>query len=247
MGLEEQEVPDLLVLEGSWWQRERNAQRLALLSDVRELRFPEMHIGRHGSHRVGYSCAYGAPRAVEPVHAFASVGTRTFVQIGSCGGLDPDLRTGDVLLPEVAVIGEGASQYYGGVGEARAAPALVDLLEREFSQRGFTVHRGRHVTSSALFAQPQGLVERWRADGCLGVDMETSAVFSAAASFGAAAASALFVWDELLTGRTWLDPFTAEERHRQKRANEALFEVALTLLEGRDGQAEPGQTSDGPQ
>jgi uridine phosphorylase len=230
LGLEEHEVPDLLVLEGSWWQRERNAQRLALLSDVRELGFPEMHLGRYHGVPVAYSCAYGAPRAVEPVHAFLSIGTSTVLQIGSCGGLDPRLRTGDILLPEVAVIGEGASQYYGGVGEATAAPWLVDRLECAFVERGFTVHRGRHVTSSALFAQPQGLIERWRESGCLGVDMETSAVLSAAASFGAAAASALFVWDELLAGRTWLDPFEPAERDRQQRANAALFEVALTLL-----------------
>lgn len=231
MGLKEDEVPELLVLEGSWWQRQRNAQRLALLTDVRELRFPEMHVGRHGEVPVAYTCAYGAPRAVEAVHAFASVGTRTVLQIGSCGGLDPDLHTGDILLPEVVVIGEGASQYYGGDGEARATGWLVDRLEAAFDERGFTVHRGRSVTSSALFAQPPELIQRWRASGCLGVDMETSAVFSAAACFGAAAASALFVWDELLAGRTWLDPFEPEERERQERANAALFEIALTLLE----------------
>lgn len=231
MGLDASEVPALLVLEGSWWQRDRNRQRLALLRDTRELRFPELHVGWYGDHAVAYSCAYGAPRAVEPVHAFGSVGTTIVVQIGSCGGLQPSLRTGDILLPERAAIGEGTSQYYGGGDVAHATPVLVDRLETAFKQRGFTVHRGPHITASALFAQPPGLIGSWHDAGYLGVDMETSAVFSAAASFGMQAVSALFVWDELLAGRTWLDPFEPEEHDRQQRANAALFEVALTLLE----------------
>jgi uridine phosphorylase len=234
MGLDAREVPALLVVEGSWWQRERNRQRLALLDHPRELQFPEMHVGGYRAGSVAYSCAYGAPRAVEPVHAFGSVGTPTVVQIGSCGGLQPHLRTGDIVLPERVAIGEGTSQYYGGSDTARADQQLVERLDEVFTARGFTVHRGTHMTSSALFAQPPDLVRRWHDAGYLGVDMETSAVLSAAAAFGMQAAAALFVWDELLAGRTWLDPFEPDERDRQERANAALFEVALTLLETDD-------------
>ncbi len=231
MGLDASEVPALLVLEGSWWQRDRNRQRLAFLEHPRELRFPEMHVGGYRGSTVAFSCAYGAPRAVEPVHAFGSVGTPMVVQIGSCGGLQPDVRTGDIVLPEQAAIREGTSQYYGGVGTAAATPGLVDHLDEAFRARGFTVHKGPHVTSSALFAQPPDLVRSWHDAGYLGVDLETSAVLTAAAAFGMQAASALFVWDELLAGRTWLDAFQPEEHDRQERANAALFEVVLELLD----------------
>jgi purine-nucleoside phosphorylase len=232
MGLGPAEVPGLVVLEGSWWRRERTAQRLALLGRPRELAFPDLHLGRRPGDGlpVVYSCVYGAARAVEPVHIFGELGAPVVVQIGSCGSLQPGVRTGDIVVPEVAAIGEGASRYYGGSGTSAADPALVERAAAACAERGFRVHRGSHVTTSALLAQPPELVDEWHRAGHLGVDMETSAVFTAARRFGMAAVSVLFVWDELLEGRSFLHRFTAEEQQAQARANTALMEVALELV-----------------
>jgi len=231
VGLEENEVPEMVILEGSWWRRQRLAMRLPHLEAVRELRFPDIFWGRYRGRPLIYCCAYGAPRAVEPVHVFGAVGTPTVVQIGSCGALQPGMITGDIILPEQAVIGEGASQYYGAGERSPATPELLDFAEAAFERRGFTSHRGLHLTTSALFAQPPERVANWREAGYLAVDMETSAVLSAARYFGMRAAAWLFVWDELLRGRTFLDTYSEEEQERQRRANQAIFEVALELLE----------------
>lgn len=231
LGLTEEEVPPLVILEGTWWHRTRYPLRLAALTDVRELKFPDLYWGRYRGIPVLFCVAYGAARAVEPVHALGSAGSRAVIQIGSCGGIQPGLISGDIMLPESAVIGEGASQYYGGAGVAHATPELVEAAERALRARDLTVHRGLHLTTSALFAQPPERVEGWREAGYLTVDMETSAVFTAAKYFGMKTASLVFVWDELSRGRSFLDSYSAEEEARQARANEAIFEVALELLE----------------
>ena len=228
-GLIETEVPDLLILEGTWWHKERYKMRLSYLENVRELTFPNMFLGTYKHKKIMFCCAYGAPRAVEPIHAFAHMGTRRVVQIGSCGGLQAGVATGDILLSERAKIGEGASQYYGKTEVSEPTRRLVDKAQIEFETRGFKVHRGPHLTTSALFVQPPEQVASWKDAGYLGVDMETSAVFSAAAFFGMEAASLLFVWDELLNDRTWLDTFSPKETKRQEDANRAIFEVALAL------------------
>jgi purine-nucleoside phosphorylase len=231
MDLRPDEVPQLLVLEGSWWHRERTVQRLALLDEPRQLAFPDLYVGRRpdGVH-VAYACVYGAPRAVEPVHIFGELGTPVVVQIGSCGSLQSGVETGDIVVPETAAIGEGASQYYGGAGSSAADAALVDAADAAFTARNFRVHRGSHVTTSALLAQPPDLVDGWHAAGHLAVDMETSAVYTAARRFGMAAVSLLFVWDELLAGRSFLHAFSDEERAAHARANAALMDVALELV-----------------
>jgi len=246
LGLDRSEIPGLVVLEGSWWQRERNALRLARLDAVRELAFPEYHLGRRPSDGLAvlYSCVYGAPRAVEPVHVFGQLGTPTVVQIGSCGSLQPQVRTGDVVLADTAAIGEGASQYYGGQVSSSATPSLVDRAEEAFTSLGFRVHRGPHVTTCALFAQPPEQVAAWSEAGYLAVDMETSAVFSAARCFGMQAVSLLFVWDELLAGRSFLHPYTDAEQAAQARANAALMDVALDLVPL--GPVPPGLVPPGP-
>ncbi len=229
--LADDEVPELVVLEGTWWEAERTAERLAVLDDPRALPFPGWHVGRWHDCPVAYCTAYGAARAVEPVHVLAAAGAPRFVQIGSCGSLSRDVRTGEVVVPTEATIGEGASQYYGGVDVAHPDPALAGALAAAWAERGTTVHRGPHVTTSALLNQPPELVARWRAGGHLAVDMETSAVLSAAAWSGARAAATMFVWDELVHDRSWLDPFPPAERAAQRRAERALFEVALAALD----------------
>lgn len=232
VGIAEDEVPDAVIMEGSWWLRDRNRVRLQQLEDVRELAFPEMYIGRFRGRPVVYSCVYGAPRAVEPAHVFGAIGSPLLVQIGSCGALDAEVRTGDIVLPDAVAIGEGASQYYEpGATTSQADAGLVEAARGAFTARGFTVHIGPHLTTSALFAQPPEAVASWSAAGYLAVDMETSAVFTVARRFGLRAVSLLFAWDELLDGRTFLDPYTEEERACQDAANGAIFEVALELLE----------------
>lgn len=226
LGLTAAEVPQLLVLEGTWWRAKALAGRLPALTEVRETGMPDLWWGRHEGTPVAYCPAYGAARAVEPVHVLGLCGTPVAVQIGSCGGLQPQVRTGDIVVSDRATIGEGASQYYGGRGDSRPDP---DLLHRAADRFGeLTVHVGPTVTTSALLAQPPDLVAAWAAAGHLGVDMETSAVFSAATAHGVAAVSLLYAWDEL-PARSWTDAFSAAETAAHERAAAAVYEVALGL------------------
>lgn len=228
LGLGPEEVPQVLVLEGTWWRDQALADRLPLLTDVRETGMPDLWWGRFEGTPVAYCPAYGAPRAVEPVHVLGLLGTPVAIQIGSCGGLQPHVRTGDVVLPSVSTVGEGASRYYGGGDRAFADPALTrglaDLLAEALPGR--PLHVGPGVTTDALLAQPDSLVAAWAAGGHLGVDMESSAVLTAAAALGVRAAAALFVWDEL-PGRSWTAAFTPEESAAQRSAAATLWPAAL--------------------
>lgn len=229
MGLTRDEAPAAVVIEGSWWRQRCEDLRLPKLDRVRELAFPDMHLGWEGDVPIAYAWTYGAARAVEPVHAFSQVGTPLAVQIGSCGSLHSNVITGDIVLAEPAFIGEGASQYYGGDMQSEGTTELVDYAERAFTDRGFTVHRGPVLTTSALFAQPSERVQQWRDAGMVAVDMETSAVFTAARYFGMKAVSCLFVWDELLAGRSFLSDYSDDEKKRQQSANAALMDVAIEI------------------
>jgi purine-nucleoside phosphorylase len=132
------------------------------------------------------------------------------------------------VLSERATIGEGASQYYGGKEVAEANLGRVARAAGLFAARGMHVRRGLTYTTSALLQQPPELLRQWALTGHLAVDMETSAVFSAARAFRMRAASLLFVWDEL-PQRSWTDAFTEQEEQAQARSAAAVYEVALQL------------------
>lgn len=228
LGLGEDEVPRLLVLEGTWWRQSALDARLPLLEDVRELGIPDLWHGWYGELPVVYCPAYGAARAVEPVHVLGTCGTSNVAVVGSCGSLQDDVRIGEVVLSERATIGEGVSQYYGGTGVAPANLGRVTRAASLLAAEDIYVHRGPTVTAETLLQQPPELLAQWREAGHLSVDLESSAVFTAASHFAMRAVSVLYVHDSL-PSRGWGAPFTAEERAAQARGATAVYEVALAL------------------
>ncbi len=86
------------------------------------LEFPDIFWGRWQGRKVVYCCAYGAPRTVEIIHLFGLLGAQLAVQIGTCGGLQPHLRTGDIILPTTALCrGGGAVLRRAGKHHGRPA------------------------------------------------------------------------------------------------------------------------------
>ena len=230
LGIREADIPDILIMEGTWWDKTAYETRLAYLEEVKELELPNMFLGTHEDRKVLFSCAYGAPRAVEPVHIFGMLGTPLVVQIGSCGSLQKQVSTGDIIVPDPAKIGEGASQYYETFDTSYPSDVFAAKAVRMLQQENLRTHQGLHLTTSALFQQDLSTIATWNKAQFLSVDMETSAVFSAARYFNMHAVSLLFVWDELLNDRTWLDCFSTQETEKHKSANRAIFETALALV-----------------
>jgi len=107
LDLSTDQIPQALILEGTWWRETATKNRLSQLSNVRELNFPDMFIGDYFGVSVVYCCAYGAARAVEPAHIFGQLGTPLLIQIGTCGTLDVNASTGTVVLPESCATRDG--------------------------------------------------------------------------------------------------------------------------------------------
>lgn len=223
------DVPDVLILEGTWWRDDATRSRLARLRDVTELPFPDIYVGRYGDAVVAYCCAYGAARAVEPAHVFAQCGTPLVIQIGTCGALVPGIASGDIAVPRGATARDGISHLYGagpkvrfdGEWSARATAILRD--------GGAQVHETRHLTWPSLFAQSDAMCAGWAAEGLETVDMEAAAVAAVAERFGAACITLLVTWDQLDEGRTFLDPLSEDAADALRRANVTTFETALRL------------------
>ncbi|MGH9129459.1 MAG: hypothetical protein ACRDY2_10985, partial [Acidimicrobiales bacterium] len=123
----------------------------------------------------------------------------------------------------------GGGSAGGGPALAYASPALVERACGALGRGGMRTHRGTTVTTSALLTQGPAQVAEWARAGVVGVDMEASAVYSAAAHFDMGAVALLFCWDELARGRSWLDTFTREEVAAQRAADLATYDSALEI------------------
>ena len=236
LGMDQSEVPQAVIMEGSWWRAQRTEWRLSYLDDVRELAFPDMFYGFWQGSPVVYSCVYGAPRAVELAHLFGVLGTPRMVMIGTCGALDPELATGDVVVPSRAVAREGVAHLYNTVAEdtgiVHSDPVLTALGRTALESRGVRTADSLHLTWTSIFAQSGAMVEEWRHAGYGSVDMEAAILLAVAKHFGFAATALLAVWDQLTADRSFLDPLTPEEQTRLDAANTAVFEAALRVTLG---------------
>lgn len=228
--LSREEIPLAVIVEGSWWRAQRVKWRTSYLTDVRELEFPDIFWGRRHGKPVVFACAYGAPRNVELIHLFGILGAKLAIQIGTCGGLQPQLVPGDILVPHTAVWGEGAIMAYGNSIAPTASVEWVERARHQLTSRNYRSYSGWQLTWSALFAQTGAMIEEWQSAGFLGVDMETASTFAVSRYFNMPTVSMLVVWDALTRNRSFLDPLTVSEQAALDRGNESIYEVALELV-----------------
>lgn len=231
LGLDAKDIPDCVILEGSWWRAERQAWRLGYLKNVRELGYPDIFWGEWGDKKIVFCMAYGAPRAVEISQMFSSLGCKLVVQIGTCGGLQSSLSPGDIVLPHEILCEDGVAEHYAKGGIVHASQKWIDRAQELMAARDRTIHVGRHVTFSSLFAETTEMYENWHNKGILSVEMETATTVAAAAYYGVEAVSLVVVWDDLSRGRRFTDPMEPEALAELDRSNKDVFEVALALAE----------------
>ena len=236
LSLSEADIPQALILEGTWWRETATANRLNKLEKVRELDFPDMYTGEWKGIPVAYCFAYGAARAVEPAHIFAQLGTPLLIQIGTCGILDAAIRPGTVTLPEVCEACDGISSIYGAADSVQIDNKWMAMAEHLLHDLNLDTRRTRHLTWPSLFAQSDAMCDDWASSGIKSIDMETSVVVAVANHFKVSAVSMLSAWDVLKNNKTFLDPLSDEDTLMLQRSNEQIYNVALSLAEAVQDQ-----------
>lgn len=175
------EVPDRALVVGD---PARAAKVAELLDDALEVgRFREYVTFRGdwrntpvlvSSHGVG---APGAALCFEELH---QAGVRRIIRAGTCGGLQADVRDGDLVIVTGAIREDGLTG--GLVPDGFPALASVDVVTAVRSaavQSGHPSHEGIVLTNSVFY--PHEVVgsslARWAKAGAVAVEMECAALF----------------------------------------------------------------------
>ncbi len=160
--------------------------------------------------RVGVcSTGIGGPSAVIAMEELHQIGADTFLRTGTCGGIDLDVRSGDIVVATGAIRYEHTSQEYAPL-EYPAVPDLdLTLALRDAAlAMGKTVHTGVVHCKDSFYGQhspeksPMAaeLQEKWRIWKRLGVkasEMESAALFVAADALGCRCGSCFHViWNQ---------------------------------------------------
>lgn len=129
------------------------------------------------------------------IEELANLDAKVIIRLGSCGGIDPAVITGNVVVPTACVRDERASLNYAPIEyPAVASPAWSNALYDEISKLlpSERVHRGICLTTDIYYANPDyDKLDLWTRARVKCVEMESSLVFTFAQTRGLDAASIL--------------------------------------------------------
>ena len=151
------------------------------------------------------STGIGGPSAAIALEELSRAGLTTAIRIGTCGGMQTEVESGDIVIATGAVRMEGTTREYAPIEyPAVATLEVANALVSSAAQQGFPYHTGVVQCKDSFFGQHEPEVmpvgyelqqkwEAWKRLGCLASEMESATLFIVAARLHARAGTCLLV------------------------------------------------------
>lgn len=139
------------------------------------------------------STGIGGPSAAIALEELVNLGADTFIRVGTCGAMQPEILGGDLIIATGAVRNEGTSREYApiefpAVSDLRITNALVNCAKQAEAR----YHAGVVQCKDSFYGQHSPETkpvadellrkwEAWKQMGCLASEMESAALFTVAA------------------------------------------------------------------
>ena len=128
----------------------------------------------------------GCPSAAIVVEELVQLGVKRLLRVGTCGGLQPDLALGDLIVALSAIPADATARHLVGTDQhvPTASWELVHGAVHVAKEIGQPMRIGPIVSSDLFYNPDGGQYERWSSRGVLAVEMEAAALFTVAAIGG---------------------------------------------------------------
>ena len=151
------------------------------------------------------STGIGGSSASIAMEELVNAGADTFVRIGTCGGMQLDVKSGDVVIANGAIRMEGTSKEYAPIEFPAVADIhVINALMQSAEELESPYHVGVVQCKDSFYGQhsPERMPvsyelmnkwEAWKRLGCLASEMESAALFVVASHLGVRAGSCFLV------------------------------------------------------
>lgn len=135
------------------------------------------------------STGIGGASASIALEELVKVGADTFIRVGTCGGMDINVKGGDIVIATGAIRMEGTSREYAPIEfPAVANIDIVNSLVQACENLGYNSFTGVVQCKDSFYGQHSSSVmpvsyelenkwEAWKRLGCLASEMESAALF----------------------------------------------------------------------
>lgn len=184
------EVGRYVILPGDPKRCEKIAKHFENASLVADSREYVTYTGYLDGEKVSVtSTGIGGPSASIAMEELVRCGADTFIRVGTCGGIDIDVKGGDIVVATGAIRMEGTSREYAPIEyPAVANLEVTNALVEAAKKLGYTYHAGIVQCKDAFYGQHEPetkpvsyeLLNKWEAwlrMGCKASEMESAALF----------------------------------------------------------------------
>ena len=184
----------------------------------------------HSGRKYGFFRTWvGAPSCVATIEEITAIlDTDKVIHFGGAGCLDKQIARGKVMVPTEAYRDEGTSYHYAPASDyitVKNSGAVAAFMETN----GIPYVLGKTWTTDAFYRETLSNFEKRKAEGCISVEMEGSAV-QAVCDFRGLEVYMFFTGGDLLDAPEWTARRTkGQVKHTQH--DPGHFEIALALAE----------------
>ena len=177
------------------------------------------------------STGIGGPSASIAMEELVKCGADTFIRVGTCGGMQLKVESGDLVIASGAIRMEGTSREYAPIEfPAVADVGIVNALAEAAEALGKKHHVGVVQCKDSFYGQHEPEImpvsyellnkwEAWKRLGCLASEMESAALFVVASALGVRAGSVFLV-------------VANQEREREGLSNPVVHDTDLAIRTG---------------
>lgn len=138
------------------------------------------------------STGIGGPSAAIAMEELTKIGAHTFIRIGTCGGMQKNIKSGDIVIANAAIRAEGTSKEYAPIEfPAVSTFEITSALKNASNKLDLTSHVGVVQCKDSFYGQHEPdkmpisyeLENKWNAwlkMGTLASEMESAALFTVA-------------------------------------------------------------------
>ena len=205
IGAEPGQIAETVLMPGdpyrARWAAETFLDGAELVNEVRGM------LGFTGTWRGNRVTIQGSGMGMPSLSIYANelistFGAQTLIRIGSCGGMQDQVKVRDVIIAMSATtITSPSSAIFKEVNFAPTADyTLLEAAVTAARSKSTGVHVGGIYSSDVFYAERPDLDEQMVRHGILGVEMEAAELYTLAARHGRRALAVLTVSDHLMTG-----------------------------------------------
>ena len=203
-----------------------NCEKIGEIKDAADTRF--IYKIDYKGKKIGFFKTYvGAPACVGSIEtSFSQIKTDKYIIFGGAGCLNKEIAHGKVMVPTEAYRDEGTSYHYAKASDYIALKNYK-IVSQFMQENEIPYIEGKTWTTDAFYRETLNNIEKRKKDGCISVEMESSAV-QALCNFRNKEFYTFFTSGDLLDSPKW------DQRHENgdiigTQHDSTHFDIAIEL------------------